>query len=173
MRSGLERIVDGTERALSTIAVFLLYALMAYVTIAVAMRYIGSPLAGVPEISGRVLMPPLVFIGIVVAQMRGEHLVVELIDTKHRRTELLTRYHREFWMVVFALSLTIYGWSEAMHSMELRTTGIDSGFPVWIVRFVVPILGVALILFTLHKALKEDAPPNEDIDEEMAAHDVH
>lgn len=172
MTSSVGPLLAGVERLLRGAAVLLMYALMGYIVIGVILRYTGRPLPGVAEISGQILMAPLVFIGIVVAQMRDEHLTVGLLAQDGRaRADRFAGLQREFWMVAFALLVAIYGWVQAMDSRAVGERGIDSGAPLWIMRFTVPVLALALILhtvLTLRSRLTRHAMERDGFDEEEA-----
>ncbi|MFC5992976.1 TRAP transporter small permease [Pseudonocardia hispaniensis] len=139
--------------ALSSAGVYLasvaLLLLMGYVVLNVVLRYLGHPLPGVTEISGRWMMVPLVFAGIAVAQFKGEHLtvssLVELCDKRLQRALVHVAIALD---VIFMAMVGYFGFRGAEKSRGVGETGIDSGVALWPTRYLVPICTVLIVLGT-------------------------
>lgn len=111
---------------------------------------VGTPLPAVVELITRWWMVPLVFVGIIVAQPRGEHVRVDFVgDNLGLRWDRLYRVVSRLFLILFTAFVVIGGWEEAVRNMQRGEFGIDSRWPIWLTRFAVPVLGTAFVIYLI------------------------
>lgn len=136
------RILQGLSDICALIAGAAMVIMMCHIVLDVMMRYlIGRPLFGTIEISSYYYMIILVFLSIPTAQMRGEHIFVELF-TSGLSKKVLARLDGAVSILsaAFLLCFTWLASLEAVRRTAMREV-VESGtstLPVWGTRWVVP-----------------------------------
>lgn len=130
-------------------------AILFYTVANVAWRTIvGVPLPATIELVTRWWMVPLVFVGFIVAQIRKEHVRVDFvgdhINPKARPSyEIAVR----ILLILFLILVAKAGWDNAVLNMQRNEVGIDTHWPVWTTRFVVPVLVVVFMAYLIGEAV--------------------
>lgn len=114
--------------------------------------FMGTPLPAAVELVTRWWMIPLVFGGWILAQPRGEHVRVDFVgDNLGPRLHTSYQVIARILIIGFLVLVTIGGWESAVANMNRGEYGIDTQWPVWMTRFIVPILGGAFIGYLLYE----------------------
>jgi len=136
------------EKLLAVIASVALVAMMLHVIAhGLARHLFHAPFYGTNEIVAFWYMPVLVLLGLLAAQIRGEHISVSiLVDSlaPPARTSLLV-LGRVLGFVV-SIGFAWYGLGEALEQHEMGTTAGITTIPMWPVTFLVPVTFVLLAL---------------------------
>ncbi len=148
----VRRILQGLSDICALIAGAAMVAMMCHIVVDVIMRYIVvRPLFGTIEISSYYYMIILVFLSIPTAQMRGEHIFVELF-TSGLSKHVLARLDGVVG-VICAAFLLFFAWLTTLEAVkrtamrEVVESGVST-LPVWGTRWVVPV-GIGLTALIL------------------------
>lgn len=150
---------------LQTVAILSLWAIMLYTVGNVVSRLAGfGPLPGAIELVTRWWMVPLVFAGWALAHLGNEHIRVEFISDLSNRTIRNALYWINNALLLLFLSLLTVGSFLGAQQNRLRGEyGIDTGAPVWITRYAVPILAAIFIVLIVADIWKKLATPANSI----------
>lgn len=137
-------------------AVAVTFVMMLHVSVNALLRtFANEPLPNTLEIVQYWYLPFVAFLGFVAAQHRGQHIAADLIYEK------LPRVTQRYVLAVgFLLAAAVaagfgyYGWSEAVHAMEIKQTAGVSGMISWPVYFVVPLVFAILTVQFLLVAVR-------------------
>ncbi|MDZ8275043.1 TRAP transporter small permease [Microbacterium aquimaris] len=137
---------------LEVIAAAMVFMMMVAVLVNVVSRYfLGRPVQGTSEVVGFVLLPAVVFIGYVVAQVRGATIEADIVYQRFPRA--IRREVRAFTSFVSALvclGFAWYGLDEAVHSTQIGRTAPASDVLIAPVYWLVPgAFAVLTVLFVL------------------------
>lgn len=131
-----------------------LIAMVGYVIANVTLRFtVGDTLPAVTEVVTRWLLVPLATLGWVVAAQRREHIDVRLlIDGATSGVRRWTEMVNYALTIAFTASIGYFGWRGAVGAMRINEYGVDSGLPVWVTRFTIPLASALLIWALLRQA---------------------
>lgn len=150
------RMRTGLVLVLQAIASISLLAIMLYTVANVASRTLGmGPLPAVIELITRWWMVPLVFAGWVLAHVANEHIRVEFVsESAGIVVRGILNWVNSLLLLVF-LALVAWGsWLGAQDNRFRGEFGIDTGAPVWLTRYVVPVMAVVFILVLVADLVK-------------------
>lgn len=143
----VRRVLQALSDICALIAGTTMVIMMCHIVLDVTLRYlIGRPLFGTIEISSYYYMIILVFLSIPPAQMRGEHIFVELFTSGLSRNAL-ARLDGAVG-ILSAAFLLLFTWLTALEAVrrtamrEVVESGVST-LPVWGTRWVVPV-GIGL-----------------------------
>lgn len=150
------RILTGIQLLVTVSCVIVLFAIMIYTVANVVNRIVvGTPLPAVIELITRWWMVPLVFGGWLIAHLANEHIRVEFIS--ERTTGIFAPIHQLLIRVLLLVFLGIIaygGWVGATENRLRSEHGIDTGAPIWITRYAVPLMTAAFIIFVVYETTK-------------------
>lgn len=150
------RILTGIQLLVTVSCVIVLFAIMIYTVANVVNRIVvGTPLPAVIELITRWWMVPLVFGGWLIAHLANEHIRVEFIS--ERTTGVFASIHQLLIRVLLLVFLGIIaygGWVGATENRLRSEHGIDTGAPIWITRYAVPLMTAAFIIFVVYETTK-------------------
>lgn len=166
------RIVAGVCWIVQVICVIALFAMMLYTVGNVLARVTaGTPLPAVIELITRWWMVPMVFGGWLLAQLNREHIVVDFVVERARGVVgLAYRFLNHVLLLLFLGIVGVGGWIGAQENRIRGEYGIDTGAPVWITRYAVPIMVAVLfgyIVYELSRVVRR-RPLNQAVDAEGA-----
>jgi TRAP-type C4-dicarboxylate transport system permease small subunit len=124
---------------------------------ALARTFWNSPLENTLEITEFWYMPILGLLGIVVAEARKQHIIVDIVYVYFPR--IAQRGIYVLICVVTAVLMVAFAWyglEAAQHSHEIRRTGGVTGLPIWPVYYLVPVSFLALVIQNLWATRKPD-----------------
>lgn len=154
MRSVL-RGLDALVRTSSLLACIALVGMVGVILTDVAKRALDMPpLAATNEIVQYMAMVLLVFFALPLTFWRAESISAPLIFDR-----LSPRLKREFgfisavMVVVVMAGIGYYGYHEALRQKEFGEAGIISGYPLWWVRFALPVAAGLCIVAVVGQAL--------------------
>lgn len=151
--------------ALGGVAVLLCFALVCY---AVAMRYfLNAPVTWSDEVTGW-LVVAVVMLGVADAQVRGEHIGVDLLTD--RAGPVLRRWLGFLGAALTAIAAALIAWKgvemvQFSAMLDLRSNTLGAA-PLWIVQTLVPLggfllAGVALAQLLAYAAGRDPLPRDE------------
>lgn len=147
------RVLTGIGLLVTVSSVIVLFAIMLYTVANVINRTIvGTPLPAVIELITRWWMVPLVFGGWLIAHLADEHIRVDFIA--ERATGIVAPLHQllnKLLLLAFLALIAVGGWIGATENRLRDEHGIDTGAPIWISRYAVPLMTAALILFVVYE----------------------
>lgn len=148
--------------ALQSVAVLTLWAIMLYTVGNVVSRMVGAgPLPAVIELITRWWMVPLVFAGWALAHLGNEHIRVEFIsDIANSAVRTALYWVNHALLLLFLALVTFGGWLGAQQNRLRGEYGIDTGAPVWVTRYAVPILTALFILLIIADVWKKLHTPS-------------
>jgi len=136
------------EKMLALIASLALLAMMIHVVAHGLRRHaFNAPFYGTNEIVAYWYMPVLVLVGLLAAQIRGEHISVTiLVDSlaSKARTAMLVMGRALGFLV--SIGFAWYGLAEAVKKYDMGTTAGITTIPMWPITFLVPVVFVLLAL---------------------------
>lgn len=150
------RVLTGIRCLVTGSSVIVLFAIMLYTVANVINRtVVGTPLPAVIELITRWWMVPLVFGGWLIAHHADEHIRVDFIA--ERATGIFAPLYQLLNRVLLLLFLTIIaygGWIGATENRLRNEHGIDTGAPIWLSRYAIPIMTAAFIAFVAYETTK-------------------
>jgi TRAP-type C4-dicarboxylate transport system permease small subunit len=168
VRRALRSVAESLARAALELAAFTILAALALIAYSVAMRYfLGRPQSWVEPVVGW-LVVALVMLGAPAAQLRGEHIGVELLLDRARG---LARHALILFgvLAVAATALIVLDQGLAMVAFSRMTGETANDFPgiaMWWIRVLVPVGGALLLAVAVLQILRyllgeRDAIPRE------------
>lgn len=153
------------KTTLQTVAVLALWAIMLYTVGNVVSRMVGAgPLPAVIELITRWWMVPLVFAGWALAHLGNEHIRVEFISDIATTSVRTTLYWANNALLILFLALVAAGgWLGAQQNRLRGEYGIDTGAPVWVSRYAVPILTALFVLLIIIDVWKKFRPQSHSM----------
>lgn len=150
------RVLAGIGQLVMVSSVIVLFAIMFYTVANVINRTIvGTPLPAVIELITRWWMVPLVFGGWLIAHLADEHIRVDFIA--ERASGVVAPLHQLLNKLLLLAFLTIVaygGWVGATENRLRQEHGIDTGAPIWISRYAVPVMTAALIIVVAYETVR-------------------
>lgn len=150
------RVLTGIQLLVTVSCVIVLFAIMFYTVANVINRIVvGTPLPAVIELITRWWMVPLVFGGWLIAHLANEHIRVEFIS--ERTTGIFAPIHQllnRVLLLVFLGIIAYGGWVSATENRLRNEHGIDTGAPIWITRYAIPLMTAAFIIFVVYETTK-------------------
>jgi TRAP-type C4-dicarboxylate transport system permease small subunit len=140
----------------------------------------NSPLENTLEMTEFWYMPVLGLLGIVVAEARKQHIIVDIVYVYFPR--IAQRCIYVVICVVTAVLMAAFAWyglEAAQYSHEIRRTGGVTGLEIWPVYYLVPVSFLALVIQNLWATRKPDplleqhAAEQEIVAAEVRADDVN
>lgn len=170
----LLRALDRLVHAAALIACAALVGLVGVVMVDVTKRALDmSPLIATNEIVQYMAMVVLVFLALPLTFWRGESISAPLIyDRLSGRVQQEFALVSDLLVIVVMLGIGYYGYHEAMRQMEFGESGLISGYPLWWVRFAIPVSAVLCIIAVLGRAVTRitgQPEPESSSEDEIAA----
>lgn len=145
------------DRTISVVASVALVGMMFHVIAHGLSRHLfDAPFYGTNEIVAYWYMPVVALLGIIAAQLRGEHITVSiLIDT------LPTRPRRELIVfgrilgVLVSIGFAWFGLRKAIEHYEIGATAGITTIPMWPINFLVPVVFVILAVLYATAPIKK------------------
>ncbi|MBH0023015.1 MULTISPECIES: TRAP transporter small permease [unclassified Salinibacterium] len=137
---------------LEVIASALIFVMMLIVLVNVISRYaFGQPIQGTNEQVGFILLPAVVFIGYVVAQVRGATIEADIVYQKFpRQIRREVRFVTGIFSMIVTFGFGWYGMIEAIHANEIgKSAPASDVFIAPIYWFVPAAFAVLVVLFAL------------------------
>lgn len=170
-RAGLARTASIATAVLSAVGQLGIAFMVAVVIADVAMRSLfNAPILGALEVVTYWCMVTVSFIGMWIAQRRGEHISVTMLtDKMHPQAQFLHQLFGNILTLVFLLAVGWYGWGNALQNMARGEFTGATNVLIWPMRFLVPIAMVAfaIVLVSQTIALFTKPATGEDEDEEL------
>lgn len=142
------------RNAITLIGAAALLLMMLYTVLNVIIRAtVGAPLPAAIELTTRWWMIPLVFSGWVLAHLVREHIIVDfVVDGAGRRVRIIMAVVNGVLLALFLGLVAYAGVQGALENQARGEYGIDTGWPVWATRYVIPVFAVVFIGYLLHDA---------------------
>lgn len=142
--------------ALDTLAIGALLVMMLHIVANAVLRWaMSNPIPNTLELTQFWYMPIIAMLGVISAQVRGQHIAVDLIYEKLTRGGQRFIFRLGFILgALIFLGFTWYGYEEAIHSYDIQETGGISNVPIWPVKMAIPIFSLvmaALFVFGLYR----------------------
>lgn len=144
------------RRIITVIGAAALLLMMLYTVLNVVVRAtVGTPLPAAIELTTRWWMIPLVFSGWVLAHLAREHIVVDfVVDGAGRRVRTVMAFINGALLTLFLGLVAYAGFLGALENQARSEYGIDTGWPVWATRYVIPVFALVFIGYLLHDGLR-------------------
>lgn len=137
-------------------AVLVLALMMSHVTANAFMRtFMNSPIQNTTEITQYIYLPIIALLGFLAAQIRGEHVVADLLSGVMRgwvRRAALTFGHLLIALITFGFGF--HGWGEARHAHAIGQTAGVSDVETWPVYYLVPVVFLIMSVLALASAVR-------------------
>lgn len=142
--------------AITLIGAAALLLMMFYTVLNVIVRAtVGTPLPAAIELTTRWWMIPLVFAGWILAHHVREHIIVDfVVDGAGSRVRTAMAVINGLLLILFLALIAYAGLLGAMENQARSEYGIDTGWPVWLTRYVIPAFAVIFIGYLLHDAVR-------------------
>lgn len=142
------------RNAITLIGAAALLLMMLYTVLNVIIRAtVGTPLPAAIELTTRWWMIPLVFSGWVLAHLVREHIIVDfVVDGAGSRVRTIMAVVNGALLALFLGLVAYAGVQGALENQARGEYGIDTGWPVWATRYVIPVFAVMFIGYLLQDA---------------------
>ncbi|HHX47905.1 MAG TPA: TRAP transporter small permease [Brevibacterium sp.] len=150
------RVLTGVRLLVEISSAIILFAIMLYTVANVISRVVaGTPLPAVIELITRWWLVPLVFGGWLIAHLADEHIRVDfIIERADGVVDLLYRFLNKGLLLLFLGIIAYGGWIGATENRMRQEHGIDTGAPVWITRYAIPILTALFLGVVVYEIAK-------------------
>lgn len=142
--------------AIQVPAVIVLALMMTHVTANAFMRaFMNSPIQNTTEITQYIYLPIIALLGFLAAQIRGEHVVADLLSgVMHglARRAVLAFGHLLVALITFGFGF--YGWGEARDAHAIGQTAGVSDVQTWPVYYLVPLVFLTMSVLALASAVR-------------------
>lgn len=158
---GFMKSLDTILAIITSICVLVMMLLI--VANVVTRTFFNSPIPNTNETSTYWLLVPIVFLGYIVAQNRGEHIEARLVYDR-----LGTAARRDLQVVgrlaagLMALAFAWFTFQDALHSAEISLRAGTSSVVIWPVTFVLPLGFLVLGLQFLWQMVQSIRTGNPD-----------
>jgi TRAP-type C4-dicarboxylate transport system permease small subunit len=135
------RRLVGLDLLIEIPAIIITFAMMLLIAANAVLRtWFDRPIDNSLELVQYWLLPALALLGFVAAQSRSQHITTDLVykflPGSAQRVVLTLGF---VVSAVVAVGFAWFGWSEALHNLEIRRTAGVSTLPSWPVYFLVPL----------------------------------
>lgn len=140
------------RKAVTVIGAATLLLMMTYTVLNVIIRStVGTPLPAAIELTTRWWMVPMVFSGWVIAHLAREHIIVDfVVDNAGSRVRTVMAAVNGILLILFLALVTYAGLQGALENQARSEYGVDTGWPIWVTRYLVPGFAVLFIGYILH-----------------------
>lgn len=151
----MERLSSLLNKVLSVATAIAIIAMMLHVVInALARFFFASPIYGTNEIAGFWYLPIIALLGIPVAQLQREHIVVSLLlDRMSPRAAGWCMLLARLATAAVSAGFAWFGLLRAIEQMELGATAGVTTIITWPVFFVVPFVFALMVVICIVEAV--------------------
>jgi len=159
----MEKLLNGCEKALTSVAVFATFIMMLLTTADAAGRYLlNRPITGAYEMTTNYLMVCAIFLAMTFAYRGGANIrVTFLVDRLPRRVKLVVNHLVQIFSILYCSTLVYATFKQALRTIATGTTLSSIEIPQGPAYLLVPaglLLASLTMLVDLWKVRKGKSP---------------